>query len=139
MKFIMSKLYDIYKELKSHDNKKLYLFKSGIFYIFLAEDANIVSNSLGLKLTKFNDTIYKCGFPVSAGDKYIQLLKSFNYPFKIIDSATNLAYTINDYSTSNQISDLLEKINEIQIDSISIKEAYDLLSEIKEKASLIRL
>lgn len=127
----MSKLYDIYKELKSHDNKKLYLFKSGIFYIFLAEDANIVSNSLGLKLTKFNDTIYKCGFPVSAGDKYFQLLNSLDYSFKIIDSSDSVSYSISEYSINGNISILLEKINKVNTNNLSIKEAYEFIDEIK--------
>lgn len=135
----MSKLYDKYLELKACDYSKLYLFKSGIFYIFLAEDANIVSNTLGLKLTKFNDTVCKCGFPISASTKYCELLKIANFSFEIVDVSNNQKYTINEYSTSNQISKLLEKINSIDIDNISIKEAYELLSEIKVIASSIKV
>lgn len=51
----MSKLYDTYKNLKLSENGYVYLFKSGIFYILLDDDAKRVSISLGLKLTKFND------------------------------------------------------------------------------------
>ena len=35
----MSKLYKKFLELKRSNNNKVYLFKSGIFYIALAEDA----------------------------------------------------------------------------------------------------
>lgn len=58
----MSKLYEKYKNLKSENATKLYLFKSGIFYIFLDEDAIKMSNLLNLKLTNLNETIVKCGF-----------------------------------------------------------------------------
>lgn len=58
----MSKLYAKYISLKAKDSNQLYLFKSGIFYIFLDADAKKVARALNLKLTKFNDTIFKCRF-----------------------------------------------------------------------------
>lgn len=70
----MSKLYEKYKVLKSEDTSKFYLFKSGIFYIFLDEDAIKMSEILNLKLTNLNQSIVKCGFPVKNLDKYLQLL-----------------------------------------------------------------
>ena len=59
----MSKLYNIYLEEKKKNRDILLLFKSGIFYIAIAEDAIKLSNLLHLKLTNLNDTIQKCGFP----------------------------------------------------------------------------
>ena len=56
----MSKLYEKYKSLKENDNSKLYLFKSGIFYIFLEEDAKKMSSFFNLKLSKLNETVVKC-------------------------------------------------------------------------------
>ena len=53
----MSKLYNKYLSLKQLDASKFYLFKSGIFYIFLDDDAKIVSEKLGLKLTYLNENI----------------------------------------------------------------------------------
>ncbi len=50
----MSKLYDIYSSLKSNEpksDKTLYLFKSGIFFILIDEDAKIASKILNLKIT----------------------------------------------------------------------------------------
>lgn len=43
-------------------------------------------NVLHLKLTNFNETIVKCGFPVKTLDKYLQLLKNYNYKISIIDN-----------------------------------------------------
>ena len=50
----MSKLYNNYLALKKENESTLFLFKSGIFYIFLDEDATKISNILGLKLTMLN-------------------------------------------------------------------------------------
>ena len=44
----MSKLYKKYLELKKTDSSKIYLFKSGLFYIFIEDDAYIMSKFLNL-------------------------------------------------------------------------------------------
>ena len=61
----MSKLYDVYSYLKksSNEDNVLYLFKSGIFLLFIDKDAIIASDILGLKLTNLTNNIVKCGFP----------------------------------------------------------------------------
>ena len=82
----MSKLVNCYKNLKSNDSSYLYLFKSWVFYIFLDEDAKIISNLLHLKLTNLNSEIQKCGFPANSLEKYIALLKLIPYEVKIIDN-----------------------------------------------------
>ena len=79
----MSKLYEKYKYLKAKNQSNLYLFKSGIFYIFLEEDARLMSNMLGLKLTNLNETIVKCGFPIQNIDKYLKIIKNSNYTVEI--------------------------------------------------------
>ena len=66
----MGSIYNKYVKLKEKDEKYLYLFKSGNFYIFLDEDAIEVSRVTLLKLTNYSNDIYKCGFPVSSIDKY---------------------------------------------------------------------
>ena len=75
----MGKLYKKYISLKIENPNKIYLFKVGIFYIFLDDDARLMSSVLELKLTKFNSVIYKCGFPVNSSEKYFNLLKKYNY------------------------------------------------------------
>lgn len=59
----MSKLYNLYKKCKNNDAVKTYIFKSGIFYIALEEDAVFLSELLGFKLTNFTESVMKCGFP----------------------------------------------------------------------------
>ena len=61
----MSKLLKQYNELKNKDPNKIYIFRVGIFYNILNEDARVVSNAIGLKLTDLSPEIVKCGFPIA--------------------------------------------------------------------------
>lgn len=88
----MSKLSKIYQIFKKQDEDTVYMFKSGIFYIFLDTDAIKISNLLNLKITRLNDEIVKCGFPVSAYDKYSNLLKLNNVKFNVIDNINDVKY-----------------------------------------------
>ena len=45
----MSKLLEMYVNLKKQDPNTLFLFKSGIFYLAIDKDANQLSELLGLK------------------------------------------------------------------------------------------
>ena len=81
----MSKLYSKYLEQKALNPDILYLFKSGIFYMALNEDANRLSDALSLKVTNITDKLYKCCFPVSKSDYYFKTLESLNINYKIID------------------------------------------------------
>lgn len=80
----MSKLYQQYLQLKEQDNTKTYLFKCGIFYIFLGEDANDLATKLGLKLTKFTDEVWKCGFPINSLSKYQHRLEQLEVHYQLI-------------------------------------------------------
>ena len=60
----MSKLQKSYINLKSKDAEKIYLFKSGMFYLALADDCEKLSAVFGFKKTKLNEEIEKCGFPI---------------------------------------------------------------------------
>ena len=51
----MSKLIEKYNELKEKDKDKLYLFKSGKFYIFLCDDADYINEYV--KRRKFKQTV----------------------------------------------------------------------------------
>ena len=130
----MSKLYDCYVSLKlSNSNEKnvLYLFKSGIFFICIDEDAKIASSVLNIKLTNLNDHVVKCGFPVSSLAKYSNLLKLNNYEFKIIDLSTQTSFSPQNYSIDDNINSLLLKLANVDIDLLSVKEAYDFIDEVK--------
>ncbi|MGN1327326.1 MAG: hypothetical protein ACI4VQ_04560 [Clostridia bacterium] len=135
----MSKLYDKYITLKSGDKETLYLFECGIFYIFLDDDAKLVANTLGLKLTRFNNDIYKCGFPVSSADKYFLLLRHKNFSFKVVSSTVNSSCNVNNMYSIEEISSLLNKISNVDTDTLSVKEAYEFIDNIKNIANSIKL
>ena len=59
----MSKLFEKYLELKRSNKSRVYLIKSGIFYIALQEDAKTISELFDFKITNLNDEVVKCGFP----------------------------------------------------------------------------
>ena len=115
----MSKLYEKYLELKNLNPSNLYLFKSGIFYIFLDEDAKKISPILNLKLNKLNENILKCGFPVNSLQKYISMLKNTNLDFRIIDNISNL-------TSSNNITHFLNS-NKVNITDKTVKNYIDYL------------
>ena len=83
-KNFMSKLFNNYILLKSQDCNKFYLFKSGIFYIFLDADARSMSQQFGFKLSNLNNSVVKCGFPTNSLDKYIEKFKIY-FSVKIYD------------------------------------------------------
>lgn len=92
----MSKLQKSYTNLKTKDSEKLYLFKSGMFYIALAEDCEKLSSIFGFKKTKLNEEIEKCGFPISRLAFYIEQLEKRQIAFQIVDD---------DYSKIENYSD----------------------------------
>lgn len=136
----MSKLYDIYLSLKhsqKDSDRTLYLFKSGMFFIFIDHDAIIASSILNLKITKLNDTVVKCGFPISSLDKFSKILESSKYTLQIIDSNSNISYSLADYKTSNSINALLTDINSINLENLSVGEAFSFLEKLKKDVTYI--
>ena len=133
----MSKLYENYLLLKKQDNSKLYLFKSGIFYLFLDDDAKIVSPILNLRLTNLNEKVLKCGFPVNNLNKYINLITSNGYEVNIIDSNNKEVYKSNDYISNENIKNFIKSISKIDTNLLSISEAYEKLDHISLKANEI--
>ena len=57
---------------KAKDQEKMYLFRCGNFYIFLADDADFINNYVVLKRTKFTKDVMKCGFPIGSKDEYFK-------------------------------------------------------------------
>lgn len=135
----MSKLYSLYETLKKKDNTTIYLFKSGIFYIALSDDAIFLSNKFNFKLTNLNNSIVKCGFPISSIDKYIKKFKINNINFKLVDSSTNLIYSPNDYQLDCRIRKIIDSIISIDINALSISEAYKFIESLQKELNKINL
>lgn len=82
----MSKLHNAYLSIKKDDKDTIILFKSGMFYTLLENDARLVSSILNLKLTKLNLEVVKCSFPINSLDKYLGLLIKNNFNIKIVNN-----------------------------------------------------
>ena len=133
----MSKLYNSYLSMKRNDKDTILLFKSGIFYILLDNDARLVSSILNLKLTQLNSEIVKCGFPISSLDKYLHLLIKYSLNVKIIDINSNTVYTPNEFTYNSETDSLLLELIKLDVDNLSIKEAYSKLEDFNNKANKI--
>lgn len=129
----MSKLYDTYKYCKKNNNEEntLFLFKAGMFYLFIDEDAIIASKILSLKLTYLNNTVLKCGFPTTAINKYSNLLAHYNYKLKIVDTTSKTVCEVNQVKANEKMKLLIEELSKIDIDNCSISEAYEKLEKYK--------
>ena len=81
----MSKLYLEYKRKKDENKDKYYLFKSGLFYIFIDEDAKKINKITPLNITNLNNDIVKCGFPSNSLDKYLDIFKNLGLDVEIVN------------------------------------------------------
>lgn len=132
----MSKLLNQYKELKKEDASSIYLFRVGIFYNILNEDAKLINEKLGLKITDLGPSIFKCGFPVYQLDKYIILLNEMKIKYKVIDNLQNS--NINDYMKNIEIKKILNKISNIDMNNTTFQQAFNTLLDIQNKLKNIK-
>lgn len=128
----MSKLLKQYEDLKKNDASSIYLFRVGIFYNILNEDAKLINEKLGLKITDLGPNIFKCGFPVSQLDKYIILLNKMKIKYKVINNLPNDS-NINDYLKNVEIKKILNKIIDIDLNNTTFQQAFNTLLEIQNK------
>ena len=123
----MSKLLKLYTSLKKENKEILYLFKSGIFYIALDDDALTLSELFNFKIIDLNEKSIKCGFPVSKISYYSHLLNLNNIKFKLIDP--NAPIEIN----NNNFNSIINKILDINFDELTFKDAFFTLQEIQNE------
>lgn len=132
----MSELHKKYLSLKMLDSSKYYLFKNGFFYIFLDTDAKKMSNVLDLKLGNLNSKVVKCGFPEPSLSKYLNILKSKNFDIVVVPTSTiEKPISAQNYSNLLELTSFASKISKIDVDSLSISNAFNLLSDLKEEAT----
>lgn len=129
----MSKLLNLYSKLKKEDNSKLYLFKSGIFYIALDDDALTLSDLFDFKLIDLNANSIKCGFPISKISYYSHLLNLNNINFKIIDP--NEPLVINNIPSSYE--PIIQEILNIDFNNITFKDAFFKLQDFQTKLKIL--
>lgn len=131
----MSKLLNKYNELKKEDSSFIYIFRVGIFYNIFNNDADILSNALGLKITHLSDELYKVGFPISQIEKYSQLLTNKNLKFKIVDNLDKKQ--TNEYLKNIELKKIVNQILNIDINNTTFSQAFNLLIDIQKKLEQI--
>ena len=129
----MSKLYKEYLKLKESNSKKLYLFKSGIFYIALEEDAKKLSEIFDFKIIKLNENVVKCGFPESRVKFYINQLNLSKIDFVIIDLNYSKIDNYSEYLNNIKIKEIINSIIDIDMNNMSFKQAFEFLDKIKQE------
>ena len=125
----MSKLYTKYTKLKEKNPDTVYLFKAGIFYLALGEDAIRLSVSLKLNLGKLNEEIEKVGFPVS--------LEALQIPFQFVDDTYGVIENYSDYSNNEKLKSMISKILSLDFDNLTFKEAFEFLMSTQKELSVI--
>lgn len=115
----MSKLYSLYLDYKSKDNSFLYLFKCGNFYIFIGDDCDYICKVTTLKKVKFTNDVYKCGFPLCSLSTYLNIFKEIGLKIRVIDDVFDNSVIIN-------------RLNSVDINSITGIEALNILKELKD-------
>lgn len=131
--FKLGKLYNKYTQLKKENPDVVYAFKSGIFYIFLDEDAEFINTKLGLKLTPLNETILKCGFPVSKLSKYMTLLEEEDINYKIVDNNLEIVTNTQAHLEDNETLDVIDTIRKLDLNTVSPMEALNILVNLQNK------
>ena len=133
----MSKLYDNFVNFKDSNKDKIYLFKSGIFFIALNEDATKLSEIFGFKITNLNDTVTKCGFPAKRIEYYSSLLDKMNIEFELIDSNSKKVENSSEYISNLNFNSIIDKLVKIDFDNITCKEAFDILYSLSLESKKI--
>ena len=133
----MSKLYKSYEKLKEKCVDKIYIFKSGMFYICLEEDAKKISEIFGFKIAKLNENTIKAGFPISRLEYYINQLESRKIIFEIVDNNYSKIENYEDYMNNNKLKSIVKEIRRVDLNNLSFRKAYDILEKIKREVEEI--
>ena len=120
----MSKLYLEYLKRKKMDDSKYYLFKSGMFYVFLSDDEKRISEITTLSIANLNKDVVKCGFPKNSLEKYLKVFNNLGINIEIINKFDN----DNNIDINNKI---INKIRRINIDNITPVKALNILNDFK--------
>lgn len=128
----MSKILKQYKDLKEKDASSIYIFRVGIFYNALNEDAKVLNEKLGLKLTTLSPEIVKCGFPISSLEKYTKKLDNLQLKYKIINDLPQNTSII-DYTNNIEVKKILKKITEIDMNNTTFQQSFNILLDLQNK------
>ena len=98
----------------------------------------MLSSKFKFKLTNLNNSILKCGFPVSSIDKYIKLFSFNNIKFEIVNLEENILYQPQDFALNKEIENLLDSISSVDINNLSVSKAYEFIETIQNQTEKIQ-
>ena len=152
----ITNFYKVYNNNRKNENE-LYLFKIGKFFCCLGDDAEKVSKLIGLKIGGFSKELNKAGFPLEALEKYNKKIEALSYKFIIVIPNEGKSYTFEEYAkileehkkddaneayvkskSDKDIKNFIDKLANIDIDNLKVKDAYGMLEEIKKEAQDIK-
>jgi DNA mismatch repair ATPase MutS len=128
----MSKLLNKYNEFKSKNPNIIYLFRVGIFYNVFNSDADFLNKEIGLKITSLSPNLYKVGFPISNLEKYKKIFESKNIKYSVIDNLPDNT-TTQEYLNNIEIKKIINSIIELDINNITMQQAFNLLYDVQNK------
>ena len=118
---MVSKIYEKYLQLKEENEEKLYLFKSGKFYIFLGDDCKKINEYVVLKRIPFCKETEKCGFPENVLEDYLRVFQNHKLDIEIIKDFT-----------LEKKDNLYDYIENIDLNQITPLDAFHELIKINE-------
>lgn len=127
----MSKLIQQYNQLKKQESSSIYLFRVGIFYNIINEDAKIANEKLGLKITDLGPNILKCGFPIAQLGKYEKLLEQNGIKYQVIDNLPNS--NVSEYLDNVEIKKLINKLCTLDMNNTTYQQAFNILLDTQNK------
>lgn len=128
------RLFKLVKENNTDINmlaKVLGIKSKSTIYRYMNEDARVVSNAIGLKLTDLSPEIVKCGFPIAKLEKYTNLLNSHNISFEVVTTPTST-------NQNTPYDNIIKTIQNVDLNNTTCKEAFDILYNIQQKIKNIQ-
>lgn len=135
-----SKLYKKYLSLKIENPDCVYLFKSKNHYFFIAEDAIKLAPLLGLNLINLNSVLKKCEFDLDNYEKYINQIHDLKLNVKIIYLTNDIFnYDLDKCFNSCKYNELISNFLNVDINELSISQAFDLLNLLQFKLKSLKI
>ena len=97
------------KELKKENKGKIVLVRCGIFVIATGEDAILLNQLYGLKVTCFEENVCKVGMPVSFILKYLELIEDEGYGYTLYDYEKDTKELVKQYEFEGKDNTETEK------------------------------
>ena len=99
------------KELKKENKGKIVLVRCGIFVIATGEDAILLNQLYGLKVTCFEESVCKVGMPVSFILKYLELIEDEGYGYVLYDYGKDTKELVKQYKFEGKENTETKKCN----------------------------